>query len=303
MDVTTHFLNIKLTLNRQILDRFDFSNGLLSIIQSTKIANGYASSHIDAKQYAPSLLKMNLDSFGQMSMFPIAFDHLDTVIDLELSTTDKSFKDKITVIEKDSRSRDPVFRYIELNTYRYATVLRNKLIHHVATFSTDGNRLLCDDAKTPMTLEIDKFGLLNKLLYTLATTRSKAPNLLQKALLHSAYSEVFGHVDQQYLTNLPEVATTPTLSLKFGHYLEDRSEDSICPDTSLFEQLARLPSSCGYGSEGEFLKAHPDPNKKILLGNWLYIFTHEDIKLVVPSKAIINNQEATLAAFCEWAQS
>lgn len=83
MDVTTHFLNTKLKLNREILDRFDFSSGLLNIVQCTKITNGHAYSRTDAIQYHSSLIKMNLDSFGQMSIFPITFDHLDTVIDLE----------------------------------------------------------------------------------------------------------------------------------------------------------------------------------------------------------------------------
>lgn len=302
MDVTTHFLNTKLKLNREILDRFDFSSGLLNIVQRTKITNGHAYSRSDAIQYHSSLIKMNLDSFGQMSIFPITFDHLDTVIDLELSTTDKKFKEKIKTLKKDNRARDEVLRYIELKTYSYSTILRNKLIHHVAKFSDDGTMLLCEDAETPITLEVEKFGLLNKLIYTLATNRSSTPNLLQKTLLHSAYSDVFGNIDRQYLTNLPEAERIPKLNFRFGHYLEDRSEDSISPDTSLFEQLAVPPSSCGYDSEDDFLKAHPDPDEKILQGNWLYILTYEGRKLIVPSKAIISNKGGTLAAFSDWAQ-
>lgn len=299
MDVTTQFLNTKLKLNREILDRFDFSNGLLSIAQFTKITNGHAHSHTNAIQQ-PS--KMSLNSLGQMSIFPIAFDHLDTIIDLELSTTDKKFKEKIKILEKDSRARDKTLRYIELKTYSYSTTIRNKLIHHVAKFSGDGIKLLCEDAQNTIALVIEHFGLLNKLIYTLATKRSSKPNLLERTLLHSAYSDIFGNIDRQYLANAPEAKQLPKLNLRYAHYVEDRSEDYISPDTSLFQQLAAPPSPCGYGSESEFLKAHPDPDEKILQGNWLYILTFNGKKLTVPSMAIINNKNGTLAAFSDWAQ-
>src|SRR5690606_11788836 len=112
-------------------------NGLLNIVQRTKVANGSASTHIDAIKYHPSLIKINLDFFGQMSIFPIVFDYLDTIIDIELSTTDKKFKEKIKALERDDRKRDKLLKYIERKTYSYATLLRNKLIHHVARFSDD----------------------------------------------------------------------------------------------------------------------------------------------------------------------
>jgi len=169
MDVTTQFLNTKLKLNREILNKFDFSNGLLNIAQRTKITNGHAYVNFNT---ISKLSKMNLDSLGQMSIFPIVFDHLDTIIDFELSTTDKKFKEKIKALEKNTQVRDKVLRYIELKTYSYSTIIRNKLIHHVATFSDDGVRLVCEDPKTPIALFIEKFGLLNKLIYTLATRRS-----------------------------------------------------------------------------------------------------------------------------------
>jgi len=121
-------------------------------------------------------------------------------------------------------------------------------------------------------------------------------------LFHSAYNDVFGDIDHQYLANVPEAKQLPKLNLKLAHYLEDRSEDCISPDTSLFQQLAVPPSSCGYSSESEFLKAHPDPDEKTLQGNWLYIFTHNGKKLIIPSKAIISNKNGTLAAFSDWAQ-
>lgn len=302
MDATTRFLNTKRKLTREILDRFDFSNGLLNIAQRTKVANSCTSSHVDAIKYHPSLTRINLDFFGQMSVFPIVFDYLDTIIDIELSVTDKKFKEKIKALEKDDRKRDKLLQYIERKTYSYSTLLRNKLIHHVARFSDDGTILICEDRETIMSLEIQRFGLLNKLIYTLATARSDTLNLLQKTLLHSAYSDVFGDIDQQYLMNLPETERLPKLNLRVGHYLEDRSEDSISSDTSLFKQLSFPPSPCGYGSNDDFLRAHPNPDKQILYSNWLYTFTYEGGKLIIPSIAIINNKDGILADFCDWVQ-
>ncbi|MGE7958587.1 hypothetical protein ACQKQA_18710 [Pseudomonas sp. NPDC089530] len=286
-------------LTEQLLQGFDIANDLVVYRQETTIKDGVSHSRFDAISYHPSLVRKSLDSHEHLSMFPVVFDYLDLMVDQKYGTSDKLFHEKLSIFRRKNRQPDPLLRHIEIMVFGYAITVRNKLVHHKTRFSACGKFL---QVKAGMRLEIERFGLLNRLIYFLVR-RMQAPellNLYRRALLVSAYRAVFGHLDRQLDRLLASGPRLPAMNIKRPRYLFDMAQENIAEDVVMFDKLALFPDPTGYPDHDAFLKAHPDPDRKILYGNYTYRLSYRGAVLRVPAEAINQHPTYRLADFQHW---
>ncbi|MGN7742569.1 hypothetical protein ACTJKT_21650 [Pseudomonas sp. 22526] len=299
MNFTEVFLQKKLRLTEQLLQGFDIANDLAVYRQKTTIKDGMSHSYVDAVRYHPSLVRKSLDSHEHLSMFPVVFDYLDLMVDQQYGTSDKLFHEKLNIFRRKNRQPDPLLRHIEIMVFDYAITVRNKLVHHKTRFSSCGKFL---QVKAGMRLEIERFGLLNRLIYFLVR-RMQAPeplNLYQRALLVSAYRAIFGHLDNKLDGLVASGPGLPSMNIKRPRYLFDMAQENIAEDVVIFDKLALFPDPTGYPDHQAFLKAHPDPERKILYGNYTYLLSYRGTVLRVPAEAINQHPNYRLADFQHW---
>ncbi|AZD66123.1 hypothetical protein SAMN04489802_4274 [Pseudomonas chlororaphis] len=299
MNFTEVFLQKKLRLTEQLLQGFDIANDLAIYRQKTTIKDGVSHSYTDARSHHPLLVRKSLDSHEHLSMFPVVFDYLDLMVDQKHGTSDKAFREKRSIFRRKNRQPDPLLRHIEIMVFDYAITVRNKLVHHKTRFSACGKFL---QVKAGMRLEIAHFGLLNRLIYFLVR-RMQAPeplNLYQRALLVSAYRAIFGHLDNKLDGLVASGPRLPSMNIKRPRYLFDMAQENIAEDVVIFDKLALFPDPSGYPDHQAFLKAHPDPDRKILYGNYTYLLSYRGSVLRVPAEAINQHPDYRLADFRHW---
>ncbi|AZD98201.1 hypothetical protein [Pseudomonas chlororaphis] len=301
MNFTEVFLQKKLRLTEQLLQGFDIVNDLAIYRQKTTIKDGVAHSYTDVRSHHPLLVRKSLDSHEHLSMFPVVFDYLDLMVDQKHGTSDKAFREKRSIFRRKNQQPDPLLRHIEIMVFDYAITVRNKLVHHKTRFSACGKFL---QVKTGMRLEIAHFGLLNRLIYFLVR-RMQAPeplNLYQRALLVSAYRAIFGHLDNKLDGLVASGPRLPSMNIKRPRYLFDMAQENIAEDVVIFDKLALFPDPTGYPDREAFLKAHPDPDRKILYGNYTYLLSYRGSVLRVPAEAINQHPDYRLADFRHWSE-
>ncbi|WP_277588379.1 hypothetical protein [Pseudomonas chlororaphis] len=301
MTITEVFLQKKLRLTEQLLQGFDIANDLAVYGQKTTIKDGVSHSYFDAKTYHPSLVRKSLDSHEHLSMFPVVFDYLDLIVDQHYGTSDKLFRDKLSIFRRQNRQPDPLLRHIEIMVFDYAITVRNKLVHHKTRFSACGKFL---EVKGGMRLEIACFGMLNRLIHSLVR-RMRAPkpmSLYRRALLVSAYRAVFGHLDRRLDGLLARGLRLPSMNITYSRYLVDMAQEEVAEDVVLFDKLARFPDPTGYPDRQAFLKAHPDPDRKIMYGGFTYRLSYRGTVLRVPAEAIHQHPTYRLADFQHWSE-
>ncbi|BAV74362.1 hypothetical protein PCAU_2153 [Pseudomonas chlororaphis subsp. aurantiaca] len=301
MNFTEVFLQKKLRLTEQLLQGFDIANDLAIYRQKTTIKDGVAHSYFDAVSYHPSLVRKSLDSHEHLSMFPVVFDYLDLMVDQHYGTSDKLFRDKLNIFRRKNRQPDPLLRHIEIMVFDYAITVRNKLVHHKTRFSACGKFL---EVKGGMRLEIACFGTLNRLIHFLVRrmAASKPLSLYQRALLVSAYRAVFGHLDRRLDGLLARGPWLPSMNIDYSRYLVDMAQEEMAEDVVLFDRLARFPDPTGYPDREAFLKAHPDPDCKIMYGGFTYRLGYRGTVLRVPAEAIRQHPTYRLADFRHWSE-
>ncbi|AZC30275.1 hypothetical protein PUP68_12745 [Pseudomonas chlororaphis] len=299
MNFTEVFLQKKLRLTEQLLQGFDIANDLVVYCQKTTIKDGASHIHFNAISYHSSLVRKSLDSHEHLSMFPVVFDYLDLMVDQQYGTSDKLFHEKLNIFRRRNRQPDPLLRHIEIMVFDYAITVRNKLVHHKTRFSACGKFL---QVKAGMRLEIARFGLLNRLIHFLVR-RMAAPkplSLYRRALLVSAYRAVFGHLDRRLDGWVAKGPRLPSMNITYSRYLVDMAQEAVAEDVVLFDKLARFPDPTGYPDRQAFLKAHPDPERKIMYGNYTYLLSYRGTVLRVPAEAIHQHPTYRLADFRHW---
>ncbi|MBP5076695.1 hypothetical protein HUS84_22455 [Pseudomonas chlororaphis] len=299
MNFTEVFLQKKLRLTEQLLQGFDIANDLVVYRQKTTIKDGVSHGYIDARSHHPSLVRKSLDSHEHLSMFPVVFDYLDLMVDQKHGTSDKAFREKRSIFRRKNRQPDPLLRHIEIMVFDYAITVRNKLVHHKTRFSVCGKFL---EVKGGMRLEIERFGLLNRLIYFLVR-RMQAPeplNLYQRALLVSVYRAIFGHLDNKLDGLVASGPGLPSMNIQRPRYLFDMVQENIAEDVVIFDRLALFPDPTGYPDPEAFAKAHPDPDRKIMYGNYTYRLSYRGAVLRVPAEAINQHPTYRLADFQYW---
>ncbi|SDZ68066.1 hypothetical protein [Pseudomonas sp. NFIX28] len=301
MNITKVFLQKKLRLTEQLLQGFDIASDLAIYRQQTTIKDGVSHVYIDAKTYHPTMLRKPLDSHEHLSMFPVVFDYLDLVVDQGYGTSNKLFKEKLEIFRSKNRQPDPLLRHIEIMVFDYAIAVRNKLLHHQTRFSACGKFL---QVKHGMKLEIEHFGLLNRLIYCLVRhMRAPQPlSLYRRALLVSAYRVVFGHLDHKLNRLVAREPRLPSMNLQRPRYLFDMVQENIAEDVVMFDKLAHFPDPSGYPDHQAFVKAHPDPDRKIMYGNHTFRLSYRGTVLRVPAEAIHQHPAYRLADFQHWTE-
>ncbi|MCB2250893.1 hypothetical protein KTQ74_03235 [Pseudomonas chlororaphis] len=299
MTITDVFLQKKLHLTEQLLQGFDIAHDLAVYGQKTTIKGGVWHSHSDAISYHPSLVGKSLDSHEHLSMFPLVFDYLDLMIDQNYGTANLRFQEKLKVFRGKNQQPDPLLRHIEIMVFDYAITVRNKLVHHKTQFSACGKFL---QVNGKIKLEIGCFRALNRLIYFLVQ-RMRAPkplSLYQRALLVSVYRAIFGNLDSRLDGRLASEPQLPSMNISHRRFLMDMAEEEIAEDVVLFDKLARFPDPTGYPDRQAFLKAHPDPDRKIMYGNFTYRLGYRGTVLRVPAEAINQHPAYRLADFEHW---
>lgn len=299
MNATKVFLQKKLHLTEQLLQGFDIANGLAIYNPATTIKDGVWHKKIDARNFHHSLIRKNLDGHESLSIFPVVFDYLDLIIDQNYGTADMQFREKLKVFVCKNKQPDSLLRHIENMVFDYAITVRNKLVHHKTRFSSCGKFLHVNKG---IRLEVERFGLLNRLIYVLVQQmRAPAPlSLYRQALLVSAYRAVFGHLDKKFDGRGITGSPLPSLCIDLPRNLFDMTQEDIAEDVVMFDKLARLPDPTGYIDHQAFIKAHPDPDRKIMYGNYTYLLSYRGTVLRVPAEIIIQQQQYCLADFKHW---
>ncbi|AKA25295.1 hypothetical protein [Pseudomonas chlororaphis] len=299
MNFTEVFLQKKMRLTEQLLQGFDIANDLVVYRQKTTIKGGVSHSYIDARRYHSTLVRRCLDSHEHLSMFPVVFDYLDLMVDQQYGTSDKLFRDKLSIFRLKNQQPDPLLKHIQIMVFDYAITVRNKLVHHKTRFSVCGKFL---EVKGGMRLEIEHFGLLNRLIYFLVRHMGapQSLSLYRRALLLSAYRTVFGHLDRRLDRLVASGPELPLMNIRLPRYLFDMAEEEIAEDVVLFDKLAQFPDATGYPDRQAFLKMHPDPDRKIMYGNHTFRLSYRGAVLRVPAEVINQHPTYRLADFQHW---
>jgi len=285
------------------MEKFDLSRGLFRCGQHNNYINNTLQTSIDLKSYHASMQVQLLDRFGQLAIFPTVFDQLDIRVDLELSKVDQAFEDKIKSLNGSTKCVNPLIREIRRRAYYHSVILRNKITHHIADLSADGERIVCKDKKGDTLFEfpLKNMGLLNRLLYWLAERKLNECGVFETSLLYSAYRQLFKDIDSEFSKISQGAQGLLPFEHDYTYIVEDFSKENVDLDIPLFDRFSHPPSPCGYESILEFERAHPNPDERLIYANRLFIFKYIDDLLMIPALAISQKKSSTLADFSEWA--
>lgn len=234
------------------------------------------------------------NDYTKFVLFPIFFDYLDSYVDLRFGCVNESFNKKILILESniDNDSIDDLFLH---TLYKMCSQIRNKMLHHRLNY--DGTEVTASET----TVTIPQFRVINELIYQYVKFSKTGKSLFEKNALYSGLVDILkknNNSEHEFVQRVELMSDYLFITPYEGRDLHPINAPIV--STDLIIDRVSYPAKCFYDDNEIFKEKHPDPEEKIIIGNYYYFFQMEDKFYLIPSEAVNHRKKITFGEIDAW---